>query len=95
MKKHPLSWPPLYRLAGESVDFLICDRKNIDPVLALELDERDEHVSDLLARGAFIDKVFQTIGISLIRIDASSLERIELLWETINAALIPRTGNTV
>jgi hypothetical protein len=55
---------------AKSVDFLICDGLNLDPVAAIEVDDRSHLLLGRRERDAFVNAVFADIGLPLLRVTA-------------------------
>ncbi len=60
----------LYGVMGKSVDFVICDALSLDPVAAIEVDDRTHLLRDRRARDAFVNAVFAEIGLPLVHVAA-------------------------
>jgi hypothetical protein len=60
----------LYRVMGKSVDFVICDVLTLDPVAAIEVDDRTHLQPERRARDAFVNAVFAEIGLPLMHVAA-------------------------
>ncbi|MEM7602384.1 MAG: DUF2726 domain-containing protein [Verrucomicrobiota bacterium] len=59
------------RIDRKHIDFVVCDAKTMDPVLAIELDDKSHQRKDRAERDAFVDGVFETAGIPLVHIPAA------------------------
>ncbi len=57
-------------MVGKSVDFIICNRWTLDPVMAIEVDDRSYLALARRQRDAFVDKLFAEVGLPLMRIKA-------------------------
>jgi len=55
------------RIAQKHLDFLVCDAKTMRPVLGIELDDASHQRPDRQERDAFVDAVFRTAGLPLLR----------------------------
>jgi hypothetical protein len=55
---------------AKSVDFVICDGLNLDPVAAVEVDDRSHLLLERRERDAFVNAVFADIGLPLLRVTA-------------------------
>jgi hypothetical protein len=67
--------PPSRRQAlngviAKSVDFVICDVLTLDPVAAIEVDDRSHLLPERQQRDAFVNAVFLEIGLPLMRVKA-------------------------
>jgi hypothetical protein len=55
---------------AKSVDFVICDILTLDPVAAIEVDDRSHLLPERRQRDAFVNAVFLEIGLPLMRVKA-------------------------
>ena len=55
---------------AKSVDFVICDVLTLDPVAAIEVDDRSHLLPERRRRDAFVNAVFLEIGVPLLRVPA-------------------------
>ncbi len=58
------------RIDRKHVDFVLCDPKTMQPEVALELDDKRRERADRRERDGFVDRVFETAGLALVRIRA-------------------------
>jgi len=76
------------RIIQKHVDFVLCESKNIDPVCAIELDDYSHNYESRQKRDDFVEKVFSSAGLPLVRIKTAykySPEEIEKkILESIN-----------
>jgi len=56
---------------GKSVDFVLCDKINISPKLAIELDDKSHERPDRQERDKEVDRILQQSGVPLLRIEKS------------------------
>lgn len=61
----------LNRILCKSVDFVICSASTLDPVAAVEVDDRTHLLPVRRERDVFVDRVFAEIGVPLVRAPAS------------------------
>lgn len=59
------------KISQKHVDFVICDTATMNPLVAIELDDASHQKPDRQARDTFVDQVFVTAGLPLIRIPAA------------------------
>ncbi len=52
---------------GKSVDFVICDKSYIKPLLAIELDDSSHLRADRIERDSEVERIMKEAGMSLIR----------------------------
>jgi hypothetical protein len=55
---------------AKSVDFVICDVMTLEPVAAIEVDDRSHFLHERRQRDAFVNAVFLEIGLPLVRVPA-------------------------
>ncbi len=55
---------------AKSVDFVVCDVLTLDPVAAIEVDDRSHLLPERRDRDAFVNVVFAEIGLPLLRVKA-------------------------
>jgi hypothetical protein len=60
----------LNAVMAKSVDFVICDVLTLDPVAAIEVDDRSHLLPERRDRDAFVNAVFAEIGLPLVRVKA-------------------------
>jgi very-short-patch-repair endonuclease len=62
------SWRGAFRHIDEkSVDFVICDKAYIKPLLAIELDDRTHERNDRKERDEEVERILNEAGLSLVR----------------------------
>jgi predicted RNA-binding Zn-ribbon protein involved in translation (DUF1610 family) len=84
------------RIDRKHVDFLLCDPTSIRPVAGIELDDSSHGRSDRQIRDQFVDQVFRSAGLPLVRIPVTknySPQNIEtLIREALNHQQSPSRG---
>ena len=60
----------LGRIIAKHVDFVLCDRQTLSPVLAIELDDSSHLARERRDRDAFVDRALSAAGIPLLRVRA-------------------------
>jgi len=75
------------RVVAKHLDFVLCDRRDVAPVLAIELDDATRASPDSAERGAFVDEVLRTAGLPLLRLPVRPAYDPEELADAIRAAL--------
>jgi hypothetical protein len=92
------------RVAQRHVDFLLCKPNSMKPVLGIELDDTSHTRPKRKQRDEFVDKVFESAGLPLLRIAAQRdystrelttqiaqyLELVETHPSTSNTAAVPQ-----
>jgi len=59
------------RIIQKHVDFVLCEPNNIDPICAIELDDNSHNQESRIERDNFVNQVFNSAGLPLIRIKNS------------------------
>jgi very-short-patch-repair endonuclease len=52
---------------GKSVDFVVCDKAYIKPLLAIELDDKSHEREDRIDRDEIVDQMLKEAGMPLLR----------------------------
>jgi very-short-patch-repair endonuclease len=58
---------------GKSVDFVICDKAYIKPLLAIELDDKSHEREDRIERDSEVERMLQEAGMPLVRFGNNGL----------------------
>lgn len=58
-------------MQSKHVDFVVCDRARVCPILVIELDDRSHQRDKVQVRDAFIDEVFRSVGLPILRVKAA------------------------
>jgi very-short-patch-repair endonuclease len=61
------------------VDFLICGKLLLDPLLVIELDDKSHQALDRSERDKFKDDLFEAVGLPIIRVELGESYNIEQL----------------
>jgi very-short-patch-repair endonuclease len=69
----------LTHVMAKSVDFVICDALTLDPVAAIEVDDRSHLLPERRERDTFVNAVFAEIGLPLLRVRARRIYSVEEL----------------
>ena len=56
------------RISRKRIDFLVCDGLTVKPLFGIELDDKSHQRNDRIERDTFVEKVFESSGIPLLRI---------------------------
>ncbi len=56
------------RIDRKHVDFLLCDPSSLQPIVGIELDDSSHSRTKQLERDEFVERVFETAGLPLVRI---------------------------
>ncbi len=78
------------RIAKKHVDVVLCDRHTLRPQLAIELDDRSHERPDRVARDVFVNEVFATAQLPLLRVPVQRTYNVQHLATLIEQAL-PQT----
>lgn len=87
------------KIAQKHVDFVLVDRSGLNPVCAVELNDRSHQASDRKARDAFIADVFNKTNLPLVLVPASNGYDTQKLREIVEKAMhgngAPATARTL
>jgi len=59
------------KIQSKHVDFLICDKENIRPLLAIELDDSSHYKMDRILRDKLVDKIFEGAKLPIYHVAVS------------------------
>lgn len=65
----------LSHIDRKSVDYLICEKQNVSPILAIELDDRSHEREDRILRDEEVERIFTEVNLPLIRGDKETIEK--------------------
>ncbi|MDO4868514.1 MAG: DUF2726 domain-containing protein [bacterium] len=68
----------LSHINQKSVDFLLCDSRNLRPLIAIELDDSTHILSDRQKRDSEVDAIFENAKFPLLHIQNINIENAEL-----------------
>ncbi|WP_159729473.1 DUF2726 domain-containing protein [Methylosinus sp. Ce-a6] len=80
------------KVFGKSIDFVICDSASLEPVAAIELDDRTHDLRHRRERDIFVDAVFGEIGIPLLRARARRAYSVAALQTLLREAGVVRSA---
>ena len=74
------NWKAAFRhINSKSVDYLLCNNQTLEPVLAIELDDRTHELEDRILRDKEIERIFTESSLPLLRMPShGSLTNLEL-----------------
>ena len=72
----------------KSVDFVLCDKACISPVLAIELDDKSHEREDRVERDAEVERMLEEAKLPLLRLENHGSFKPKELAEKINSILI-------
>ena len=75
------------KIDRKRVDFLLCDPKTLKPVFAIELDDSSHERPDRQERDAFVEEVFATALLPLVRVPAQQTYNTHELIALFQAAM--------
>ncbi|ATQ70727.1 hypothetical protein CQW49_22330 (plasmid) [Methylosinus trichosporium OB3b] len=78
------------KVFGKSIDFVICNSTTLEPVAAIELDDRTHALPHRRERDIFVDAVFGEIGIPLLRARARRAYSVAMLEPMLREAGVVR-----
>ncbi|MDM5002678.1 DUF2726 domain-containing protein (plasmid) [Escherichia coli] len=61
-----ISYQELVRTFPKHVDYLLCDKTDLKPLLAIELDDKSHQREDRIARDKLVDGIFKAVGLPVI-----------------------------
>jgi uncharacterized protein DUF2726 len=75
------------RIQSKHVDFVLCDRQNIAPLLVIELDDASHEREDRKERDAFLDKALAAASLPILHVAAKRTYAPKELAELIEGKL--------
>lgn len=75
------------KIQSKHVDFLLCDKENIKPLLAIELDDPSHLKVERILRDTLVDKIFESAQLPILHIQASSSYQSDELLKQIEISL--------
>ncbi len=68
-QKKEWGWDPDFsRIGQKRIDFLICQKQDLKPLLVVELDGSSHFIVARQKRDAFLDKLFDVVGLPVLRV---------------------------
>ncbi len=83
----PNYWRILAPIAKKHIDFILVNRSDFTPQVAIELDGKSHNDKERLKRDAFIDSVFRNAGIPLLHIPVKGFYEYSDLRQQIETAI--------
>lgn len=80
-------WAAFHHINRKSVDFVICDKKSVKPLAAIELDDWSHHLDHRKDRDIEVERIFAGAQFPLIRFNGDTKFTYSFVRETIS-----RTG---
>lgn len=76
------------RIQAKHIDFLLCEKETIRPLIAIELDDSSHYTQqDRIARDNFLNEAFASAGLPLLHIKTSSHYNPDTIQADINSVL--------
>lgn len=79
------------RIRAKHIDFVICDKYIISPLLAIELDDSTHNRTDRKRRDDFVDEAFKVAQLPILHVKSSSQYNSELLLKQIHEGINRKT----
>lgn len=76
------------KIQSKHVDFLLCDKENIKPLLVIELDDSTHLRLDRITRDMLVDRIFESAQIPILHIKNSTTYDKTNLLNQIKATLV-------
>lgn len=80
----PNFWKVFNKISGKHVDFVLCHKKNLAIVCAVELDDASHQRGDRKARDKFVNATFAEAGIALVHIPVQASYALEELKQLLH-----------
>lgn len=80
------------RIQAKHIDFVLCDRSTVRPVLAIELDDASHQRQARQTRDAFMDQALAAAELPLLRVPARSAYHVDELKEQIRVRVDQSTS---
>jgi hypothetical protein len=77
----------LNRVQSKHIDFVICDRATVRPVVAVELDDSSHSRADRVERDAFVNEALSAAGLPFVRIRAAASYDVQGIAQQIQTAV--------
>ncbi len=81
------------RIQSKHIDFVICDRDSIRPLVAVELDDASHERDDRVSRDGFVDSALKAAGLPFIRVRARASYDVGEVSQQVEAAIHSQTPN--
>ena len=75
------------RVLQKHVDFVLCSPATVSPVLAVELDDSSHRRDERKERDVFVDELFRTVGLPLVRIPVRTSYDLNELAQLIHKSM--------
>ena len=82
------NWKAAFKhINGKSVDFVICEKASMKPLIAIEVDESSHDADDRRARDTEVERIFSEANLPLLRFDQRSGLSREVIAQQILTSL--------
>lgn len=91
-------WAAFHHINRKSVDFVVCDKQSIRPLLAVELDDWSHNLNHRKDRDKEVERIFDGAGLPLIRFGGGrnmSHAHVREIIEETNSLQLPTLINTL
>lgn len=75
------------RVQAKRVDFLICDKRTLSPLIAVELDDSSHSLPKRVARDAFVEEACTSAGLPILRFRVGRYYNRQEIEQTVHVAL--------
>jgi hypothetical protein len=79
-------------ISQKHIDFLICRNEDWMPMLGIELDDASHNRAETKKRDMFVNLLFASTGVPLLRLPVAELDHLERLVEELTKAWYHRCG---
>lgn len=92
-----LLWLPKYaenrfglrnRIKSRHIDFVLCDKQNIRPLLAIELDDSSHQTGERIERDSNIDRILHDAGLPILHVRVQPTYEMSILENQIRESRI-------
>jgi hypothetical protein len=75
------------RVQSKHIDFLVCDHREVRPLLAIELDDASHGRPDRVTRDQFVDAALSAAGLPFLRVAARKAYNVAQVREQVERAI--------
>jgi len=73
------------KIQSKHVDFLLCDKQSVTPLLVVEIDDKSHNRAGRVKRDHFVDNLFKTVNLPIIHTN-----NIQTLENQVNEKMFPK-----
>lgn len=77
------------KIQSKHVDFLLCDKQTVNPLLVIEIDDKSHERQDRIKRDKFVDNLFRTVNLPILHTN-----NIQTLENQIKEKMLPKENAT-